>query len=485
VEPVEGEYDFSQLRRIIDRCRMEGIRLSILWFGTWKNGSMKYTPAWVKKDPKRFRRVLLPDGSPCSVLSCHCEANHQADMAAFCQMMTFLRDYDAEEKTVYAVQVENEPGIIGGTVRDFSELGEAAMKTLVPEGLLDFVAERACGNVYEVWQKNGAVRGADWDTTFGDEGSLFMQSYFQACYIESIAAAGKAIYDGATFYMNVWNDNQGWNHGGVDFPSGGAVSQVLDIYKYVTKAVEFASPDIYLADIESYRDCMAAFARDDNPLYIPESQCYGSSVNEKAVFEAIGNYQSIGHHIFGVEGVVHNDGEWREDRIAIVKSMQMVADAVPLIERYWDRSNVYAVSQNAGQGFDHLYLGDKWMAMIEFDGGKGYSDYRHVDWAYENAGKPAEGPGRGLIFQVSEDEFYIVGDMFRVHFAPRCRNGRISPILSTNMTLDRDVNYEICVEGRFNADGDFVVDRHRNGDENDFGVWARADVGVIHVKLTD
>ena len=40
-------------------------------------------------------------------------------------------------------------------------------------------------------------------------------------------------------------------------------------------------------------------------------------------------------------------------------------------------------------------------------------------------------------------------------------------------------------EGRFDDGENYVVNRHRNGDENDFGVWMSEDVGVVHVLLTD
>jgi hypothetical protein len=36
-------------------------------------------------------------------------------------------------------------------------------------------------------------------------------------------------------------------------------------------------------------------------------------------------------------------------------------------------------------------------------------------------------------------------------------------------------------EGHFDAEGAFVVDRRRNGDEIDGGVWAEPDTGVVRV----
>ena len=54
-EPEEGNFDLAYVRRMIDRIRENDLHAVLLWFGTWKNGQMEYTPAWVKTDRKRFR----------------------------------------------------------------------------------------------------------------------------------------------------------------------------------------------------------------------------------------------------------------------------------------------------------------------------------------------------------------------------------------------------------------------------------------------
>ena len=43
-ETVEGEYDTELVKNIIRKAREEGLKLIFLWFGTWKNGHMKYVP---------------------------------------------------------------------------------------------------------------------------------------------------------------------------------------------------------------------------------------------------------------------------------------------------------------------------------------------------------------------------------------------------------------------------------------------------------
>jgi hypothetical protein len=45
--------------------------------------------------------------------------------------------------------------------------------------------------------------------------------------------------------------------------------------------------------------------------------------------------------------------------------------------------------------------------------------------------------------------------------------------------------YLLVDEGHFDDSGRYVVDRRRNGDESNHGVWAVPDCGVIHVVMCD
>ena len=107
-------------------------------------------------------------------------------------------------------------------------------------------------------------------------------------------------------------------------------------------------------------------------------------------------------------------------------------------------------------------------------------DYLHLD----DTNGPDD-PGRGLVFQVADNEFYIVGDAIRLYFNRKCKGGHISPLLSTEFLQMRSVNYATLTEGTFDEDGNYCINRYRSGDENDFGVWMSYDVGVVHVELTD
>ena len=62
IEPKEGQFYFGDVEQIYHKVRENGLYLIVLWFGTWKNGTCKYAPSWVKLDGRRFHRVVAENG---------------------------------------------------------------------------------------------------------------------------------------------------------------------------------------------------------------------------------------------------------------------------------------------------------------------------------------------------------------------------------------------------------------------------------------
>ena len=134
VEPVEGRFDFSFVDTLIQQAREHKVRVVLLWFGTWKNTSPQYTPAWVKFDNKRFPRMVDAAGKDSYCLSPHGEETLKADKRAFTALMAHLKKIDEKDRTVLMVQVENEVGTFG-LVRDFGKRAQALFEQDVPPAL--------------------------------------------------------------------------------------------------------------------------------------------------------------------------------------------------------------------------------------------------------------------------------------------------------------------------------------------------------------
>ena len=134
IEAEEGRFDFTAFDQILRSTRAQGLRAVLLWFGTWKNGAMDWTPNWVKSNPVRFPRVIDSGGHPLRVLSPNAPANLEADRKAYTTIMKHLREVDEADRTVIMMQVENEPGLLG-SVRDFSPQATVLFNGPVPAAL--------------------------------------------------------------------------------------------------------------------------------------------------------------------------------------------------------------------------------------------------------------------------------------------------------------------------------------------------------------
>jgi hypothetical protein len=123
---------------------------------------------------------------------------------------------------------------------------------------------------------------------------VFM-AWHLACFVESVAKAGTAVY-ALPMYVNAWLVcNPGDLPG--QYPSGGPVSRVMDIWKAGAPSCFTLAPDIYL---KTFREVCYDYVRDDNPLLIPEA-AQGPSAAANALF-AFGRHQAIAFSPFGIEG---------------------------------------------------------------------------------------------------------------------------------------------------------------------------------------
>ena len=118
VEPEEGKFDFSLIDTLLIQAREHNVRLVLLWFATWKNGSNHYMPLWMKTNAGKYPNIKGKDGKPVDSPSPNFQATLDADKKAFAAVMKYLKKSD-QQHTVIMMQVENESGA-WGSVRDYS-----------------------------------------------------------------------------------------------------------------------------------------------------------------------------------------------------------------------------------------------------------------------------------------------------------------------------------------------------------------------------
>ena len=303
IEPKEGQFDFTLLDGLIQDARRNHLHLVFLWLASWKNGMSSYPPGWVKVNTQRFPRVIVKGGIPVEILSPLGKESMEADARAFAAVMRRIRQVDGDAHTVVMMQVENEVGVLGDS-RDRSPAANQAFAGPVPKELIAYLQQHH--NTLEpvlrrTWETAGSRSSGTWEEVFGasaETDKIFM-AWNYAHYIHHVAAAGKAEYP-LPMYVNTWVADPGLTPG--QYPSGGPLPDVIDVWKAAGSAIDIYSPDIYAPNFAEWCD---RYHRPDNPLFIPET--LGVGKGKANIFYAIGKHETLGFSPFGIDAFVDKD----------------------------------------------------------------------------------------------------------------------------------------------------------------------------------
>ena len=299
IEPQEGKFDFRVVDGLISDAHANNLHLVFLWFGSWKNTYSSYVPEWVKRDEKRFPRVLLADGRPTERLSPFSETNRKADARAFGELMKHIRDVDSAQ-TVLMIQVENEVGVIP-EARDYSPVANAAFAAAVPKPLMDYIRAHSdflSGELRKVWIGAGKKTTGNWEEVFGKTPLTadFFMAWQYATYIDSVAAAGKAAYP-LPMYTNAALIRPNYQPG--QYNSGGPLPHSIDIYRAGAPHLDFFSPDIYF---DNFAEWVSRYRREGNAVFVPEAK--GGSLGAANALYVIGELAGIGFSPFAIDGAM-------------------------------------------------------------------------------------------------------------------------------------------------------------------------------------
>ena len=454
VEPQPGEFHFEAVDQIVLDARAQNIRLILLWFATWKNGVMDYAPGWVKADAAKYPRMIDSGGKLVRVLSPHSEATMAADRNAFAAFMRHLKDLDGEQHTVILVQVENEPGSLF-TDRDHSPASNQLFEGPVPASLIAAL-HRPPGT---------------WSQVFGPESDEAFAAWHVAKYVNSVAAAGKQAY-GLPLYVNVWlREQKNFMRPGEAYPSGGATSNMLDVWKAATPSVDIISPDVYVMDYASYHRVCESYSRPDNPLLIPETGGFGAFA--RYMFYALADHDSLGFSPFGIDRI---SGAAVPEGIPGVAAGTSLMDLVrPMLDNYrllgpaleqiaaWQGTGKLHSAVEEDQITERLLTFTNYEVLAQFG--------RPI---VSSGGTFASGTdrktGRSMVAVVAPDEFILMGFDTRLRFEPR--RGSRSP----------KAQFLWVEEGTY-ENGSWKPIRRLNGDETFFELSLPPQGAILRVKL--
>jgi hypothetical protein len=441
LEPRQGQFDYSVVDTLLTQAREHNVRLVLLWFGTWKNGSQHYMPEWMKLDPRRYPHILDKNGRPADSPSPFATASLEADKNGFAALMRHLKGADPQ-RTVIMVQVENEPGT-WGSVRDYSPAAEQLFEAPVPKGVL------------AAMQVQTASRSPNWQEAFGSEAEVCFHAWSVARYIEQVAAAGKAVYP-LPLYVNAALRDPIKPDAPGSYESGGPTDNVIPIWKVAAPSVDLLTPDIYMNDSVAYLKVLELYHRDDNALFVPET---GSSAgNARFLFSALG-LQAIGFSPFGMDYTGNRSrgtGSLEEFLTPWAMNYRLLGPMQREIARLNFEGKLQAVAEEKGKITETLSFG-AWNAAVSYGATRN-----------NRAVGNSEPIGRVLVGQLKDNEFLVTGFYCRVDFSPGDASKRRQ--------------FLRVEEGTF-ENGVFKFIRIWNGDETDWGLDFGSEPVVLRVSL--
>jgi len=477
VEPVEGQFDFGFLDILIKEAQENDVKLTLLWFATWKNNAPHYAPSWVKLNNQRFPRVMKKDGSLLNSMSPLGKETLAADKKAFVALMSYLKANDPTH-TVIMVQVENEVGTYGSK-RDFSPLAQQQFEQPVPAVLLNGLQLTNTGN---------------WSQVFGKDADEYFHAWHIARFCQEITVAGKAVKN-LPINVNVALRNP--FHPGDGYSMGGPTDNVLDLWKIAAPDIDLLTPDIYFRDHKTVAKVLDLYSRADNPLFV--SEIGNDQPYARYFFSTLGQ-QGIGFSPFGLDytdyynyplGAKKVDDETIAPFAENYKLLKPMADVWAKLsfegevwgvsephdsqmaqKKVWNaqstqaQKNEYAAKQeksakeNAHKYTQNLDLG-LWNAEVTYG--------RPMFWVAPPTGNTPSSGG-ALIAKLADNEFLVTAYRARVTFSPS------DEIKAPYHMVER------VEEGHF-ENGQWIFERVWNGDQTDWGLNFTARPHILKVTM--
>ncbi|HEV8515052.1 MAG TPA: DUF5597 domain-containing protein [Cyclobacteriaceae bacterium] len=432
IEPQQGKFNFSLIDTLLLQARQHKVRLVLLWFATWKNGSNHYMPEWMKHESSKYPNIISKNGKPVDSPSPHVKEMMEADSKAFAAVMKYLKKVDAPH-TVIMVQVENEPGA-WGSVRDYSLAAQKLFESPVPAELIKPEVLKALNTP--------VVAEGNWQRVFGNNADEYFHAWSVARYIGQVAAAGKAEYP-LPLYVNAALRDPLTNPPATNYESGGPTDNVLLIWKIAAPTIDLLAPDIYLSKSEEIMKVLELYDRPDNTLFVPE---VGAGLDKPKYLYEVFARTGIGYSPFGVDSNNEETEKETQERLSPIAAEYAMASTMMRELAKWSfEGKIKAAIEREDHKEQKIDLG-AWQATVTF--GTGSRDVSSEPNPHFT--------GKAMIVQLEENKFIAIGTNCRITFQPLGKNA------------GKAWQYLKAEEGHY-ENGTFKLLRILNGDETDWG----------------
>jgi beta-galactosidase GanA len=411
--------------------------------------------------------------------------------------MGHLRAVDAEKSTVLMVQVENEVGMLP-EARDYGPEATREFHEHVPAELVralqqESATERPAGqsmagatepramesqagatvsaggalDLRRLWQVHGSRTDGDWTALFGanDAAAEAFTAWSTARFVESVAAAGKAVYP-LPMYVNTALNRPNAAPG--EYPSGGPLPHLFVIWKTAAPSLDFLAPDIYFPD---FIERASMYVRPDNPLFIPEANNADKPEVPANAFFAFGKLDCIGFSPFSIDSF---DAIDEHQPSALARAYSVLQQLSPAI----------LASEGLGRmsGFRPRVLSDG--TVIDTPVTETIGNYRFTvsfidPWTPRKDQNSAT--HGGLIIQTGSEDFLIAGQGITVTFKPT-GEGPAAPGTASPAARSSQAGIDSAREGQFDTHGTWVPGRLLNGDQTHQGRHIRLAPGEFQIQ---
>jgi beta-galactosidase GanA len=263
-------------------------------------------------------------------------------------------------------------------------------------------------------------------------------------------AAGKKRY-ALPMYVNAALNRTGKKPG--EYPSGGPLPHLIEVWKAGAPSLDFLAPDIYFPN---FVQLAAKYDRPDNVLFIPEANNAGKPEVPANAFYAFGKLDTLGFSPFSIES-------------ASDAKPNPLADAYDVLTQL---TPYMLESRGKGKmsGFRPRVLEDGTVIdtpVSEKLGGYEFTVSFIDPWTPRADQNPVS--HGGLIIQTGTEDFLIAGQGITVTF----RGAGDGPLLA---------GIDYAWEGFFDAKGEWQNRRRLNGDQTHQGRHIRLSPGQFQVQ---
>jgi len=155
VEPKEGKFDFTAVDELLAGARRYEMNSSCFGSPPGKTATWTMLPNGSKPIPNVSNGSKPKAARMFGTFPRTAKPTRKLIKRLFVALCKHLKAKDGTDRTVIAVQIENEQGIIGSD-RDYGPEAQAEFDSPVPAKLVAAMKKAGCGRIYDIWQQSGA-----------------------------------------------------------------------------------------------------------------------------------------------------------------------------------------------------------------------------------------------------------------------------------------------------------------------------------------